>query len=299
MDSQTLQPGSPAPRLPLSHAPVLPSSPAPLPAHRRSFLAPVWAVARLQGYFVILQVRNDGLIAWLTAFVQLLVARQLWIALFNGRATYNGFTLDQTLTYMALSMALNPMLKSDGFIHWKIRSGNILFELSRPLSFSANLLVGSLISCFANLLTIGLPVVLMAAFLLKIPLPVSPVAWLIFAVSLLLGLLIFSCIDALTGLLGFWTTETHGVLAWQAILVALLSGGILPLWIFPGIVQQAISFLPFRGIQYAPLSILVGWINPPGYLRELAVQLFWVVILWLAVEWFFALSVRRYENQGG
>lgn len=266
---------------------------------RRSFLAPVWAVVKIQGYWAILQIRESALISWATSLVGMLLARQLWIALFNGQATYEGFTLDETLTYVVLSMALNNLLKGDEFIAWKIRSGNVLFDLIYPLRFTTNLLFFSLSSLVTQLLTTGAPLVLMAVFLLRIPLLASPAAWLAFAASFLLGCLIFYCTEILASLLGFWTTEIHGVFVWREILSGFLSGAYLPLWVFPSIVQQGIAWLPFRGMRYVPLAILVGWIPPEQYLREMVIQLAWVVVLWLAVEGLFLLATHRVDIQGG
>jgi ABC-2 type transport system permease protein len=198
-------------------------------------------------------------------------------------------------------MVIYNLLKGDGvqFIHWKIRSGNILFDLMYPLRFPISLMVFALSSLFLTILTHAIPLLLMAVFLLKIPLPVSPTAWLAFAVSFLLGCLSFNWIDILASLLGFWTTETHGLLIWKEILVALFSGAFLPLWIFPDVIERIIAWLPFRSIQYVPLSILVGWIGPEQYLREMMIQVFWVVVLWLAVEGLYKLAERRFEIQGG
>jgi ABC-2 type transport system permease protein len=268
---------------------------------RRSIMAPVLAVAKMQAYYCISQIRTSILIAWLTTLVEMLVARQLWIALFNGQVIYEGFTLDQTLTYIVLSMIIYNMLKGDGiqYIYWKIRSGNILFDLMYPLRFPIYLMVFALSSLILAILTTAIPLLGMAVILLKIPLPATLEAWLAFGVSFLLGCLIFHLIDTLASLLGFWTTETHGLLTWKEILVALLSGAFFPLWIFPDIIERVIAWLPFRSIQYVPLSIWVGWIGPRQYLRDMAIQIGWVLILWLAVEGLFKLVERKLEIQGG
>jgi ABC-2 type transport system permease protein len=270
-----------------------------LPERRRSFLAPLWANARIQGYWSILQIRDGGLIFGLTALVEMLLARQLWIALFNGRAVYEGYTLDQTLTYVVLSMAILPLFRGDAYLYWQIRTGNILNQLIYPLRWTTGLIAFALASVFGQLITNAIPLLLMAAFLLKIPMPSSLTAWLAFAVSFLIGILIYNCIDILTNMLGFWTTELSGVVAWKDILLGILSGAALPLWIFPDAVEQVIAWLPFRCMQYVPLSILVGWIGPDQYLREMAIQLFWLAVLWLSVEGLYELARRKIEIQGG
>lgn len=266
---------------------------------RRSIFAPIWASGKLQAVWCFSQIRGNILIPWATALVEMLVARQLWIALFNGREVYEGHTLNQTLAYVVLSMAFFGLMKGDGFLYWKIRTGNILFELMYPLRFTTGILAFSLASTAFQLVAQAVPQLLMAVFLLKISLPTSLAAWLAFGVSFLMGLLIYNSLDNLANMLGFWTTEMHGLLKWKDIITGILSGAALPLWIFPGAVGRVIAWLPFRGMQYVPLSILVGWIKPEQYLREMGIQLAWVVVLWLAVEVVYELARRKYEIQGG
>lgn len=271
------------------------------PAQRRSVLAQLWAVARIQGSYCILLLGSDVLVTWVTAFVEMLVARQLWLALYAGRAAYDGFAIEETLVYVVLSMAVTHLLRSDGvgFMHWQIRSGNVLFDLMYPLRYPLNLMVFELSSLAVTLFTVALPLLLMAVFLLKVPLPVDPWRWLVFGISMLLGCVIYLWIEILAGLLGFWMTETSGLQAWMNILIAILSGAYLPLWIFPEAVERVISFLPFRAIQYGPLAILVGWTGPQYYLGEIAVQLTWVLLLGIAVEGLYRLALRTMNIQGG
>ncbi len=269
------------------------------PIKHRSILAPFLGEAKIQAYWCIRQVRNGMFIPWITALVQMLLARQLWIALFNGKDVYEGFTLDQTLSYVVLSMAIFTIMKGDGFLYWKIRSGNIINELMYPVRWTFSVMAFGLSSMLFQVFIQAVPLMLMAVFLLKIPLPASPSVWLAFAVSFFLGCLIFNILDILANMMGFWTTELHGLLAWKDIIAGMLSGAALPLWIFPGALERAIAWLPFRGMQYVPLSILVGWIPPGQYLREMGIQVMWVVLLWLVVEKLYDLAMKKYEIQGG
>lgn len=269
------------------------------PSNRRSILAPFLGEAKMQAYWCLRQVRTGLFMPWVTALVQMLLARQVWIVLFNGNAVYQGYTLDQTLSYVVLSMAVFTIMKGDGFLYWQIRSGNIINELMYPLRWTFKVMAFGLASMFFQIFIQAIPLVLMAVFLLRIPLPASPAAWLAFAVSFLLGSLIFNILDILANMMGFWTTELHGLLVWKDIIAGVLSGAALPLWIFPDAVERVIAWLPFRGMQYVPLSILVGWIPPGQYLREMVLQAFWVLFLWLVVEGLYELALKKYEIQGG
>jgi ABC-2 type transport system permease protein len=274
-------------------------STAPYPVQRRSILSPVLAVARTQARWCISQIRTNILVSWGTALVEMLIARQLWIALYNGRAVYEGYTIEQTLSYVVLSMAIFGLLRGDPYLYWMIRTGNVLLELIHPLRYTTRLMAFAMSSIFMQLLIQAAPQLLMAVSLLKIPLPVSPYAWLTFAVSFLLGCMIFNCIDILVIFKATATTEMQGLLRWKDIIVGILSGAALPLWIFPAGIERVISWLPFRSMQYVPLSILVGWVPPEQYAREMFIQAGWVVLLWLAVEGVYELAMKKYEIQGG
>ncbi len=269
------------------------------PKNHRFVLAPFLGEAKMQAYWCIRQVRNLMVIPWITALVQIPLARQLWISLFNGKEVYEGFTLDQTLAYVTLSMAIFTIMKGDGFLYWKIRTGDIINELMYPVRWTFLVMASGLASMFFQIFIQAVPLMVTAALFLKIPLPTSPSVWLAFTVSFLLGCLIFNILDILANMMGFFTTELHGLLAWKDIIAGVLSGAALPLWIFPGALEKAIAWLPFRGMQYVPLSILVGWIPPGQYLREMGIQVLWVIFLWLVVERLYELAMKKYEVQGG
>ena len=108
---------------------------------------------------------------------------------------------------------------------------------------------------------------------IKLVLPGSPVVWLAFLVSLIMGFITAFLIDYIASLAGFWTTEIGGIFFAKLSVVDILGGKYLPLWIFPSVLLQIALVLPFRGIAYTPLAILVGEINLLQIPTELGIQL--------------------------
>ena len=71
----------------------------------------------------------------------------------------------------------------------------------------------------------------------------------------------------------------------------LLSGQIVPLIFFPGVLQKIVLALPFAAIYSTPLLIYLGKIPPSGYLGAMAAQVGWCIgfallswVVWRAAQ---------------
>lgn len=269
-------------------------------ARRRSALAPAAACFNAQMRWAIQsQFSGGALIGILTALVEILVARQLWLALYQDKSAFQGVSLEQTTTYAVLSLILASLIKDDGYIFYKIRSGNIFFDLMYPLDLSFQLLAFNAGSVLVQIAGTGLPLLGLSVLFFHIRLPAALSVWLVFALSFLLGYLIYFYLDYLMTLLGFWTTEIKGLVAAKNLMLAFLSGAVIPLWVFPAWAEKLLLWLPFQGINYSPLAILIGKIAPGQYAATLAIQALWVLVLWAASRGLYALALRRLGFQGG
>jgi len=245
--------------------------------------------------------RFDLLISILRGFILVFVFRYLWLALYAGQAEFDGVSLQQTLTYATLGVILTPLFSNS--LVWdissRIRTGNILFDINRPLYFGNIFLYQAVGDSLAALATSVAPMFVLALFFGDMTLPSSPLVWLAFAVSVLLGFLIAFWLDFIVSLAGFWLTETWGLFFAKSSIVDALSGKYLPLWIFPPFWMGLVMVLPFRGITYSALAIFIGQVSPGQIPAELAFQLAWVLVLALVGRWGYNAAVRKLSVQGG
>ena len=79
----------------------------------------------------------------------------------------------------------------------------------------------------------------------------------------------------------------------------LLSGQIVPLIFFPGLLQSIVLALPFAAIYSTPLLIYVGTIPPQNYARALALQVVWLVVFSVLSALVWRAAQRRVVVQGG
>lgn len=245
--------------------------------------------------------RFDLLVSFLRNFILVFVFRYLWLALYGGRAEFSGVSLQQTLTYATLGVILAPLFPNSLVLDvgGRIRTGNILFDINRPLYFGNLLLYQMLGQFVAALGTSVVPMFILTLFFGDMTLPASPIVWLAFGVSLMMGFLIAFWIDFIVSLAGFWLTETWGLFFAKMSIVDGLGGKYLPLWIFPPIWKELVMVLPFRGILYSALAIFIGQVTPEHIPAELGFQLAWVIILAVIGRWGYTAAVRKLSVQGG
>jgi len=129
--------------------------------------------------------------------------------------------------------------------------------------------------------------------------PSSIAIWLAFLISIALGYVISFLIDYSASLLGFWLTQTSGVLCAKWSVVRILGGTYVPLWVFPPVLGQVILFLPFAGVSYVPLSILVGRTEPSQIPAAFGMQMVWIAVLGCLSRVLFSAGVKKLSVQGG
>ena len=197
--------------------------------------------------------------------LETIVFWRLWIALYAGRETHAGVTLEQALAYQVISVIVTRLFTN--WITWdagrRIRSGDVVFDIARPTYYGHILLFQFVGQSVTMLVTTSLPMFGLVCLILRPALPSSAAIWSLFGLSLGLGFLTSFYLDYIVTLIGFWTTEISGFLWVKESLVWFLGGAYLPLWIYPPLLRQVLEWLPFRGLSYTPVAILVGKDDPP------------------------------------
>jgi ABC-2 type transport system permease protein len=180
----------------------------------------------------------------------------------------------------------------------KIRDGSVVFWFVRPLSarrYCAWRGVGESLYATAWLLA-GLALGLLTGLVS------APPGWRAAAVALVaygLGQVVFYHISLLVDLTSFWTITSFGVNRLVAFAQLLLSGGLIPLWFFPGWFRAVSDHLPFAATIHVPVSLYTGRIDVVDAVPFLAEQALWCVLLALAARLMWRRAARRLLVLGG
>jgi ABC-2 type transport system permease protein len=245
--------------------------------------------------------RGTTFLNLLANLIWVAVLYYLWRTVFAGRATIGGFDWDEMRTYILVSYAVNALLSfySMARMTSMIRTGEIATELIRPIDYLSMQLAQTFGAALIEGALSGVLAVLLGGLLLHIAPPHSPVAALLFLLSVWFGFLIKFLISFLVALLCFRTVNAVGLIWTQTAIINLFSGSLIPLAFFPDWLRTIGLAMPFQGIVYTPLTIYLGKVQGMALWGALTIQVFWVVVLWALARLLWNPSVRALDIQGG
>jgi len=150
-----------------------------------------------------------------------------------------------------------------------------------------------------NAVVITIPTFLLLTFVFKVQFTLGP-GLIIFPISLILAYLITFSIDYFVGLFGFYTESVWGLSTTKEIIITVFSGALIPLQFFPDAIQKVLYWLPFQAMFHTPITMITrpnqGW---DVFIPMLAVQLFWVVTIFIGARLFYTQAVKVLRISGG
>lgn len=225
--------------------------------------------------------------------------RSLWTALYAQNAMPLNLPLHSMITYATVALLMSLILEVDGtrLIREKIRQGTIATDLMKPISVPFYFFSDGMGQTLLHAVLV-IPSLLFALLLVRIDVP-PPATLAVFAASFLLGYCVNFFINFLMNSIAFWTLETFAIQLIVRWISDLLSGQIIPLTFFPGILGRIVAALPFAAVYSTPLLIYVGVIPPSQFASALAVQAAWLIAFAALSTLVWRAASNRVIVQGG
>ncbi len=230
-----------------------------------------------------------------------LILVSLYGALYEGRP--QAVSLKGVSSYVWLQQIFFRMLlSSDGDLAQKIRTGDIAYDLCRPVDLYGFYYVRIMAQKLVGSLLRGLPILLFALLLpgdLGLMLPASLPALLWAAAGILPGLLCVCAMENITVGITMRTLDPRGVQSLLNLLMTLLAGNVLPLTLFPDAWQRVLTLLPWAQLLDAPIRLYTGTEAVSGAPRVLLVQALWTALLVGAGMHLWKRNAKKMVLQGG
>jgi ABC-2 type transport system permease protein len=229
-----------------------------------------------------------------------LVRTMIFDAFYRGSGT-QPLTHAQSITYVWLGQAMLvlTMMSTDADVTAMIRTGNVAYEMVRPLDLYNLWFIRAFSGRAVPMLMRGIPIFVLAALFFGLTAPVSIGAGALFIASTLFALLTAASIIALLTISMLWTISGEGISRLAPGLVFVFSGIIVPLPFLPSWLQRASSLMPFRGLIDTPLRIYLGQLHGSEAFTALALQGVWLIVLIVIGRVVMSRGLRRLVAQGG
>ena len=227
-----------------------------------------------------------------------------FLALWDTRPHLGGYDQSQALTFVWIGQALlaSAAIMGGGAqeeLQERIRTGDVAVDLYRPVDLQVWWLAADLGRAVLQLLGRGIVPMLVGALAFDLSLPASPLVWLLFLLSVTLGIVVSFALRYLFALSTFWLLDATGVNGLSTLLSIFFSGMLLPLTVFPGGFGDAVAVLPWAATLQVPADVLLQEREGAGLVGGLAFQVVWAVVLLGAGRLLQAVATRRVVVQGG
>jgi ABC-2 type transport system permease protein len=230
-----------------------------------------------------------------------LIRLMIFTAFYRSAPHAQPLVLADTVTYLWLTQALLLLLpwRPDPDVAEMVRSGNIAYELVRPVDLYGMWYARSIAMRVAPTLLRCPPVVALAMLLFGMRPPASFEATALFACGLAFAVLLGAAITSLLTISLLWTLSARGTIAVVMAAVNLLSGALVPLPLFPDWAQRALAWQPFRGLMDTPFRLYMGHLSGWPAFLALVHQLGWTLVLVATGRALLRVGQRRVVVQGG
>ncbi len=213
-----------------------------------------------------------------------------------------GYDVALMSTYIWVSQGLLGSVNLFGRIDIaeRIKDGDVAVDFLRPLDVQAAAFTTEVGKSLFNLIPRGLPSVLIGGLVVGMALPDRPAAYLLGAVSVLLGITLSAAtVYAWVAAPGFWLVETRGLQLLYMVVSGFLAGLFVPIWIFPGWLQAVAQATPFPAMLMYPVDIISGRADAAGSALLIGIQVAWLVGIAALGQALTRAGRRHLEVQGG
>jgi ABC-2 type transport system permease protein len=267
------------------------------------------------GYAAIVAARFRALLQYRAAalgglFTQVffgLVRIMILVAFYAAASQHQPMSLPDVIGYIWLGQATLLLVpwRNDADIADQIRTGNVVYELTRPLDLYGIWLARAIAWRTAPVLLRMLPMFVVAMLIIPAILPgwgleapsaASFVMWLAcFAGAVLLS----AALTTLMNVTLMWTIAGDGISMIIASLATMFGGLVIPLALFPDWAKPVLYALPFAGLLDFPSRVFTGNIAPEHAVWVVAHQLAWTAAFIALGRWLLSRGLRRLVVQGG
>ena len=258
------------------------------------------------GFQTVLAYRGAIALWMVGALISAVLMGLVWWAIysFSPQTEIAGYAFPQMLMYVILSAAVGEAIYSDtmGQINEDVKWGLIGMRLMKPINYRMQLFFTAMGSFLARIIIIGVPVLTAGTLIVVFGFGLQGIQWyniLLFLPACVLSAIMFDTFGFLFGQLAFRTQAMFGVASMSQIVMSFLSGGIVPIALFPLWAQSVLYYTPFPTLVSLPVRIFLGQVGWIEMLIGFAISIAWIIALNVLAHLAYKSSVKHVVVFGG
>lgn len=256
-------------------------------------------------FILLLQYRAAAIAGICTQLLFGFVRVMLFEAFYRSSSLVQPMSYSETITYIWIGQALLGVLpwSGDSEIQEMVRSGNVAYELCRPLNLYNQWYSRAMALRTAPTLLRSIPIFIVSLFFLpskySLSYPASYESFAMWVLSTFFAILLASAITNILNIIVMWTVSGEGIIRLAPTIVSICSGMIVPIPFFPKYIGLFLRILPFSGIVDTPLRLYSGSIPVNQWLPLILHQIIWVFLLVALGHFLINKGTKKIVLQGG
>ncbi|OGM18847.1 hypothetical protein A2686_02295 [Candidatus Woesebacteria bacterium RIFCSPHIGHO2_01_FULL_38_10] len=208
-------------------------------------------------------------------------------------------TLPEIVSYFLLASGIEEIVMAHwgflgDYLGWRIKLGKFSNYLLKPVSIIPQLYASAI---GRNGMRVILAIVSIIAGIIIHP-PQNSLSVALFLVFFITALFTGLAYNIILGTMYFHFVDASGVKNAISHMSRLLSGAMVPIYLFPENFKNLILLTPFPGMVYGPVNALKTNQLNQEVIVQLFVIIFWMLILNVGAYLFWNQSIKKYEAVG-
>ena len=222
----------------------------------------------------------------------------------NSAFQMNGLTLNQVISYVWVAQMMVPLqpMSIDGELLSQITSGNVGIALCRPLSLYEHWFAHTAAARLGGFWLRGGLILLTGILVpasIRLTAPASMAGFALFLLSAAGAFLLCTAYGMLVTAVRLNITWGEGPTYMLLLVSSVLSGGYLPLQLWPDALQKVLLYQPFAGYLDIPVRLYVGSMAASQGIFAILMQLLWTLAFVLIGKTLMGRKLKTLIIQGG
>lgn len=233
---------------------------------------------------------------------ELVALTVIWTIVYKSMSSVSGYTASEMISYVVFAWFFSFLTTTYAFEHNIARDihlgtlSNILLKPQSYIRYVMAIATGRIFIAFLIALIQG--AIAFSFFRDQLIFSTDMLTMLLVFGTLLAAYLINLFLSILIGSIAFWTIEINGTYNAIKVFSRFMAGTFFPINLLPAFFMKVSFFFPFVYTIYYPVQLYLGKISFAEGLRGLAIEMVWLVVLYVIIKVVWKLGLRRYESVG-